>query len=90
MFEEIARQLGVKNVFVSCPYPIAYAGSWLLYMCSFKKIDMREKVQRLVEPRAFSHKEASVDFGYAPAEFAQGIRQEIEMYKQQMMVEKKS
>lgn len=88
MFREIARQLGVKNVFISCPFPVAYAGAWALYLVSFGKINMREKVQRLVEPRAFEHTKATEDFGYAPVEFAEGIRQEIQMYKEQMMVEK--
>ncbi len=81
MFQEMARQLGVKNTFVSCPFPVAYAGAWVIYLLSLKKIDMREKVQRLVEPRAYPHDLASADFGYAPAEFAEGVREEIEMYK---------
>lgn len=90
MFREIACQLGVKNVFVSCPFIIAYGGAWLLYLISFGKFDMREKVQRLVEPRAFEHKKAAEEFGYAPVEFAEGIRQEIQMYKEQIMVNKSS
>lgn len=90
MFREIAHQLGVKNVFISCPLPVAYAGAWMIYILSLGGIDLREKVQRLAEPRAFGHKAASEDFGYAPVEFAEGIRQEIQMYKEQMMVEKKS
>lgn len=81
IFEEIARQLDVKNIYVSCPYPIAYAGACVIYLLSFKKIDMREKVQRLVEPRAYGHEEATRDFGYAPLPFEIGVREEIEMYR---------
>lgn len=81
MFREIARQLGVKNTFVSCPFWLAYAGAWAVYLLSLKKVDLREKVQRLVEPRAYSHEAAARDFGYSPAEFAAGVSQEIEMYK---------
>lgn len=81
MFSVIAAQLGVKNIFVSCPYPIAYTGACLIYGITFKKIDMREKVQRLVEPRAYSHALATQDFGYSPANFEDGVREEIEMYK---------
>ena len=81
IFHEIERQLGVKNVYISCPYPIAYVGACLIYFISLKKIDMREKVQRLVEPRAFSHDEALKDFGYTPVEFNEGVKEEIEMYK---------
>lgn len=81
MFQEIARQLGVKNFYVSCPYPIAYVGACMIYVLTLKKIDMREKVQRLVEPRAYNHKDATKDFGYNPAEFSVGVRKEIKMFK---------
>lgn len=81
IFREMARQLGVKNVFISCPYPIAYAGAWVLYVLSLKRVDMREKVQRLVEPRAYGHESATEDFGYNPVEFSIGVMEEIEMYK---------
>ncbi len=81
MFCEIARQLGVKNTFVTCPYPIAYAGAWAVYLLSLTKVDLREKVQRLIEPRAYGHEAAAKDFGYNPAEFAIGVRDEINMYQ---------
>ncbi len=81
MFQVIAYQLGVKNTYVSCPFVVAYIGSWMIYILSLKKIDFREKVQRLVEPRAYGHELATKDFGYCPAEFAVGVRDEIEMYK---------
>ncbi len=81
MFCEMARQLGVKIVFVSCPFPIAYVGAWCIYLLSLKKIDMREKVQRLVESRAFEHETAAKDFGYNPAPFAVGVKEEIRMYR---------
>lgn len=83
MFEVMAKQLHVKNIFVSCPFPIAYVGAWGIYLISIKKIDMREKVQRLVEPRAFSHEEATKDFGYNPVTFDVGVRKEIQMYRKE-------
>lgn len=81
MFEVIAKQLGVKNIFISCPYPIAYAGACMIYILTLRKIDYREKVQRLVEPRAYLHEKATKDFGYAPVSFEVGVNQEIRMYK---------
>lgn len=81
MFKIIAKQLGKKNIFISCPFPIAYAGAWMIYVLSVKKIDLREKVQRLVEPRAYPHDAAAQDFGFNPVEFDIGIRSEIEMYQ---------
>ncbi len=83
MLVEIAHQLGVKNTFISCPFSIAYLGAWVIYLLTFSKVDLREKVQRLVESRAFSHDCASRDFGYSPVTFPVGVREEIEMYKQQ-------
>ena len=81
IFLEIAKQLGVKNTFISCPFWFASFGAWCIYLATLGKIDFREKVQRLVEPRAYGHEAAAKDFGYAPAPFAIGIREEIEMYK---------
>ena len=47
---------------------------------SFKKIDLKEKVQRLVEPRAYSHDDAIKDFDYNPKPFIEGIEKEIKLY----------
>lgn len=81
MFEVMAKQLGVKNIFISCPYPIAYAGACLIYTLTLGKADYREKVQRLVEPRAYAHQKATEDFGYNPVGFEDGVREEITLYK---------
>lgn len=80
IFKEIGKQLGVKNTFVSCPYVIAYVGAVCVYALTLGKKDFREKVQRMVEPRAYSHEEAAKDFGYAPLEFKDGIKEEIKLY----------
>lgn len=82
IFKEIGKQLGVKNTFVSCPYPIAYVGACCLYLLTLKKKDYREKVQRMVEPRTYPHDEAKKDFGYNPLVFAEGIKDEIRLYKE--------
>jgi nucleoside-diphosphate-sugar epimerase len=80
MFKVIEKYLMKKNYYLSIPFPIAYIGSYLLYLLSFKKFDYREKVQRLVEPRAYSHADASRDFGYSPMSFEQGVKAEVEEY----------
>ena len=59
---------------------VAYAGAWVLYFLSFTKVNFKEKVQRLVEPRAFSHELASNDFGYSPMSFEEGIEKECNEY----------
>lgn len=88
MFEVMAKQLGVKNIFISCPYPIAYAGACMIYILTLRKIDYREKVQRLVEPRAYSHEKATEDFGYNPVAFEVGVQDEMKMYKKDFRWEK--
>lgn len=76
----IADELGVSRRFLSVPFPIAYAGAWGIYLLSLTKVDLREKVQRLCEHRAYPHAEAVQDFGYAPMSFEMGLRQEVQAY----------
>lgn len=80
MLAEIAGCLGKRICFFSTPYAFAIAGAWALYLLSFGRADYREKVQRLVEPRAYPHDEAARDFGYRPMPFSAGIRREVERY----------
>lgn len=81
MLSEIGKQLDKKVHFVSCPYPIAYAGAWILYIVTLKKKDYREKVQRLCEPRVYPHTDATRDFGYNPRKFQVGVVNEVKEYK---------
>ncbi len=81
LLREIAKQLGKKRIFFPVPFFIAYFGAWVLYLLTFSKIDYREKVQRLVEPRVFSHKEANEDFGYSPVSFEEGVKNQICEYR---------
>lgn len=80
MLQEIGKNLGKQVRFFSVPYPLAYAGAVMLYGLTFKKKDYREKVQRLCEPRAYSHEDATRAFGYAPMGFKEGIIREVEEY----------
>jgi len=76
----IAGDLGKKPRFLSVPYPIAISGAWLVYLATLTKLDYREKVQRLVEPRAYPHDDATRDFGYAPVGFPEGVKDEVAAY----------
>ena len=80
MFIEIGNNLGKKVTFLSCPFCIAYAGAWLVYLFTLTKIDYREKVQRLCEPRTYSHETATETFGYSPRNFEKGIVDEVKEY----------
>lgn len=82
MFTEIGKNLGKKVRFISCPFWLAYAGAWGLYLVTLKKKDYRERVQRLCEPRVYPHDEAAAAFGYAPRNFSEGIVDEVKQYKE--------
>lgn len=80
MLAMMSRELGKKTLFVPVPYWLAYSGAWGVYLLSLTKLDLREKVQRLVEPRAYSNADARRDFGYAPMEFSEGLSREVRLY----------
>lgn len=80
MLKVIGENLGKKVIFVSCPYFLAYPGAWLVYALTVGKMDFREKVQRLCEPRAYGHGEATKDFGYVPRTFRDGVVDEVREY----------
>lgn len=81
IYKLIAKYLGKKRTFIYVPYPLAYFGGVVLYLISLKKIDLREKIQRMVEPRAYSHELAYVELGYEPIAFANGLKREVHEYK---------
>ncbi|MDB2526221.1 NAD(P)-dependent oxidoreductase [Mariniblastus sp.] len=84
MLKAIGKCMDRENIFVSVPFSLAYTGAWGLYFLTICRVDYREKVQRLVEPRVFSHEEATQDFGYDPISFEEGIVNEVEEYLELM------
>ena len=80
MLIEMGAYLSKKMRFFSVPFPIAYAGAWFVYLLSVGRIDFREKVQRLCEPRVYPHEEATRDFGYDPRAFRSAIGEEVREY----------
>ena len=52
----------------------------MLYLFTFGKKDLREKVQRMVEPRAYPHDDATRDFGYTPVDFETGVAAQTKEY----------
>ena len=73
--------LNKKNFYISIPFKLAYFSSILMFYITLRKIDFREKVQRLVENRAYPSTDAIKDFGYSPREFSVGIQTEVNEYK---------
>ena len=80
MLLEMGAYLAKRMRFFSVPFPIAYLGAWFIYLISIGRVDMREKVQRLCEPRVYPHEEASRDFGYCPRDFRSAIAEEVSEY----------
>lgn len=81
MLMSISDFLGKKTRFFSVPFCFAYLAAWVIYFLSFTLFDYREKVQRLVEPRAYAHDEAIKDFNYSPMDFWDGLKREVELYR---------
>lgn len=82
MLIEIGAYLSKRMRFISVPFPIAYAGAWMIYILTAGRKDLREKVQRLCEPRVYPHEEATRDFGYSPRTFRSAIGDEVREYLQ--------
>ncbi len=80
MLIEMGAYLSKRMRFLNVPFPIAYCGAWLVYLLSVGKIDFRERVQRLCEPRVYPHEEATRDFGYDPRTFRSAIGEEVREY----------
>ena len=80
MLIEMGAYLSKRMRFFSVPFPLAYAGAWFVFIVSAGKIDLREKVQRLCEPRVYPHEEATRDFGYDPRTFRSAIGDEVREY----------
>ena len=80
MLIEMGAYLSKRMRFFSVPFPLAYAGAWFVFAVSAGKIDLREKVQRLCEPRVYPHEEATRDFGYDPRTFRSAIGDEVREY----------
>lgn len=81
MLSTISKELGKKTRFISIPFFFAYSGAWLIYLLTIGRKDYREKVQRLCEPRAYPHQDATDAFDYAPMTFGEGIVDEIREYQ---------
>ena len=76
----IAVNLNKTPRFLSIPFWFAYAAAWFLFCVTFGRTDVREKVQRLTEDRAFPHEQASADMGFTPRRFQDGIADEVRAY----------
>lgn len=79
-FKLISDKLGKKTKFISIPLSFGVIVAKIIKVITLAKIDYVEKVQRMSEDRSFSHKEATIDFGYKPEPFELGIAREVKEY----------
>jgi nucleoside-diphosphate-sugar epimerase len=80
IFKAISNHLNKKTVFISVPLGLGVFMARCLKLLSSGKIDYIEKVQRMAEDRSFPHDAATIEFGYNPMSFEEGIAIEVEQY----------
>ena len=81
MFKKIAELSGRRVKFFNVPYPFARFCVMAVYFVSFKKIDYREKLDRLTEDRAYDHDLITEEFGYSPRSFEERVKPLIDEVK---------
>ncbi|MBQ8684455.1 MAG: NAD(P)H-binding protein [Clostridia bacterium] len=69
MFRLLTDLIGKKVRFINIPFGIASAAVKAVYYLSFKKVDFREKLDRLTEDRAYPHDVIAEELGYSPHPF---------------------
>lgn len=73
MFGIITDVLGKKVWFVNIPFGAAKMCVQAVYRLSGKRIDYREKLDRLAEDRAYDHAEFSGELGFEPRSFRERV-----------------
>lgn len=81
MFKLISHTLGKKTVFVSVPMHFGVIMARTLNLMTRGKLNYIERVQRMGEDRSFPHDEATRDFRYQPMTLAEGLRLEVQQFK---------
>lgn len=80
LYHMISDCLGKKRIIICIPMWSCIFAAKVIRTITIGKIDLIEKVKRMGENRSFSHKEAALDFGYAPEPFEIGLQREVDEY----------
>ncbi len=75
MLRIIANLSRRKTMLINIPFPLAKAAVMAVYKLSRGKINYIEKLDRLTENRAYSHKDISDELGYSPRPFEEGLKE---------------
>ena len=79
MFKIISEKGGFKNIFINIPFPLAKLAVNSVYLLSLKRIDFREKLDRLTEDRAYDNSVIKEELGFKPTSFEVRIEELIKM-----------
>lgn len=77
MFKIISEKGGFKNIFINIPFPLAKLAVNSVYLLSLKRIDFREKLDRLTEDRAYDNTVIKEELGFTPTSFEERIEKMI-------------
>lgn len=77
MFKIISEKGNFKNTFINIPFPLAKLAVNFVYLLSLKKIDFREKLDRLTEDRAYDNSVIKEELGFTPTSFEDRIEEMI-------------
>lgn len=77
----VSENLDKRTIFIFLPLRFSIFMAEIYNFVFKRAIISVEQVQRMQEDKAFSHEEATKDFGYAPMSFEEGIKIQIEEYK---------
>ena len=83
MFQIITTLQRKRIRFINIPMPIAKTAVNIVYYLSRRKIDYREKLDRLTEDRAFPHDIFANELGFDPPSFSVRVAPLIEEIRQQ-------
>lgn len=82
MFRIICACAGRKVRYVNVPFPIAKLGVEAVYLLSFHRCDYREKLDRLMEDRAYPRDAITRDLGYVPHSFEDRVAPLVAEWKE--------
>tara|TARA_B100000795_G_scaffold181068_1_gene137165 strand:- start:368 stop:1261 length:894 start_codon:yes stop_codon:yes gene_type:complete len=81
ILKETSSALGKKVFFIHVPIWISLISAYLMNMLLGSRFPISvEQVQRMTEDKIFSFESASKDFEYAPMNFKDGIRREVDEF----------
>lgn len=80
MLNLIGAVLGTKTTFINIPFWLARIAVNAVYFFSLKRIDFREKLDRLTEDRAYPHDVIAKELGYLPISFKERLQETIDTY----------